>query len=207
MEVTGICHVVGAVLGEVLPKIAPADLCIAADAGWLALKKHGICPNLVVGDFDSSPPPAGLEAVALNPVKDETDLYAAVRIGKERGYGDFAIYGALGGAWGHSIANFQILAGLARDGCRGKIITDDAIITSLCDGKVTLCAENGRDVSVFAHTDTCNGVTLEGFYYPLKNATLGSDFPLGVSNRLVEEAGKVCVDAGILIVVQEGREM
>lgn len=200
---SGVCHIVGAAPGVLSVSICPGDFCIAADGGWQALEKLGIIPDLTVGDFDSSMPPQNLEIIRLNPAKDVTDLYAAIQIGKERGYRDFLLYGALGGSWGHSAANLQILAGLACDGCSAAIIAQGVRITALCSGSLTLFSVNGRSVSVLAHSETATGVTLKGMRYPLNNATLDCYFPLGVSNKILDESAEVTVKHGVLLIIQE----
>ena len=42
-------------------------------------------------------------------------------------------------------------------------------------------------------------MTLEGFFYPLADSTLTSDYPLGVSNVVTEERAQVRVRKGDLI--------
>ena len=67
---------------------APADLTIAADAGWKTAQKLGVTPRLLVGDFDSlgTPPvSAGVEVVRVPAEKDDTDTQLAVRLALERG--------------------------------------------------------------------------------------------------------------------------
>ncbi len=49
----GICHIVGAAPGEISLLPQKGDLVIAADGGYDSLVSAGICPDWVVGDFDS----------------------------------------------------------------------------------------------------------------------------------------------------------
>ena len=54
---------------------APADLTIAADAGWKTAQKLGVTPRLLVGDFDSLGTPqvsAEVEVVRVPAEKDDT---------------------------------------------------------------------------------------------------------------------------------------
>ncbi|MDR3344070.1 MAG: thiamine diphosphokinase [Oscillospiraceae bacterium] len=220
----GICHIVGAAdlqhadgtdtplpgdksLSVAMPIIRSGDLCLAADGGWQALEKLGISPDLVVGDFDSSEAPEGMPAIRLNPVKDVTDLYAAVQIGKGRGYRDFRLYGALGGSWGHSAANLQILAGLAREGCGAVIIADGIRAAALSSSSMSLSPIYGRRVSILAFGGTASGVTLKGMRYPLNNAELDCFFPLGVSNSIIGDEAEISVTDGMLLIIQEQSEI
>lgn len=47
--------------------VPPGAYIIAADAGWQRAQTLGLQPNLVLGDFDSAPPPQapGLECLHL----------------------------------------------------------------------------------------------------------------------------------------------
>jgi thiamine pyrophosphokinase len=204
MEQNSICHVVGAAsMKGAVPNVLPGDLCIAADGGWQTLEKLGIPPDFAVGDFDSSEAPTKIPTIRLDPVKDVTDLYAAIQLGKERGYRAFRLYGALGGSWGHSAANLQLLAGLARDGFSAVIVTRNTRAAAIHNGSLELLAANGRRVSVLAFGGKACGVTLKGMRYPLTEAELDCCFPLGVSNELEEDAAEVAVARGTLLIIQE----
>ena len=52
-----------------------SDLIIAADAGEQACRQAGLTPHLLLGDFDSMPPPENPEVplVRLPTEKDDTD--------------------------------------------------------------------------------------------------------------------------------------
>lgn len=61
----------------------------------------------------------------------------------------------------------------------------------------------GTLVSVFCHGDRAEGVTLTGLAYPLSDAALAGDFPLGVSNsRLEGRPATVSVRRGTLLIFQ-----
>lgn len=61
----------------------------------------------------------------------------------------------------------------------------------------------GTLVSVFCHGDRAEGVTLTGLAYPLSDAALTGDFPLGVSNRRLEgRPAAVAVRRGTLLIFQ-----
>ena len=78
------CVIVGAAKienSELLKKnIFYDDFVIGADAGYKALTNLGITPDLIVGDFDSCDTPEfDVEVIALNPIKDCTDMEFAVK--------------------------------------------------------------------------------------------------------------------------------
>ena len=58
-------------------------------------------------------------------------------------------------------------------------------------------------MSVFCHGDRAEGVTLAGLAYPLSDAALTGDFPLGVSNRRLDgQRATVAVRRGTLLILQ-----
>ena len=61
----------------------------------------------------------------------------------------------------------------------------------------------GTLVSVFCQGDRAEGVTLAGLAYPLSDAALTGDFPLGVSNRRLDgQPATVAVRRGTLLILQ-----
>jgi thiamine pyrophosphokinase len=202
----GVCHIVGAAPGSLeglLPGSLPqGDLLLAADAGWRAIEGLGLKPDCVIGDFDSSPPPEQYKTLRLNPVKDVTDTFAALEYAKGLGYRCFRLYGVLG-SLGHSAANLQLLAALARDGFEAVLAAKGTRVRALHNGGMALRARDGRRVSVLAFGGRASGVCLGGMRYPLSDAELDCFFPLGVSNEISGEEGSVSVKQGTLLIIQE----
>lgn len=200
----GICYVVGA--GEFCPRgltPGPGDLVIAADGGFAALEGLGRSPDLVVGDFDSlGHRPDHPHVVALPVEKDDTDMHSAIRLGWERGYRAFRLYGGTGGRIDHTLANIQSLAWLASQGGRGWLVGPDWTATVLSDGGA-LTLEAGRQgmVSVFCLGDRAEGVDIQGLKYGLSDGVLTADYPLGVSNSFLGRESRVSVRRGKLLVL------
>lgn len=182
---------------------APEDLVIAADAGYRICRQEGLCPDLLLGDFDSMEPPAGFAHVRRLPVeKDDTDTLAALRAGLEEGRDTFYIYGGTGGKrLDHTLANLQSLLFLRRRGARGYLYGDDFVWTVIEDEALTVerTVEWGL-FSAFCLGDRAEGVDEEGFQYPLRDALLAPDFPLGVSNHILEPRARITVRKGALAV-------
>ena len=200
----GICYVVGA--GEFCPRgLTPGlgDLVIAADGGFAALEGLGLSPDLVVGDFDSlSRRPDHPHVVALPVEKDDTDMHAALRLGWERGFRTFRLYGGTGGRIDHTLANLQSLAWLASQGGRGFLVGPDWTATVLSSGgALTLEAGRRGTVSVFCLGDRAEGVDIQGLKYGLTNGVLTCDDPLGVSNSFLGGESRVSVRRGTLLVL------
>ena len=108
-----ICYLIGA--GEAPgcpPRPAAGDLVIAADAGLTLAHTLGLTPALTVGDFDSlGHLPTGGDVLRLPVEKDDTDMEAALKIGRERGYHTFYLFGGTGGAGNGLSANHHLYAG------------------------------------------------------------------------------------------------
>lgn len=196
------CHIIGAGECKKLDfEKKNGDLIIAADGGCAYLEKAGIKPDIIIGDFDSlGSIPEVDEVIKLNPVKDITDMNAAVDEGIKRGYTEFHLYGACGGRIDHTLANIQLAAHLSQKGIRA-VIHGDMIITAVCNGSI--CFDSGCKgyISVFSHSDKCSGVSIKGLKYTLENAELCNSFPLGVSNEFIGIDSEITVKNGTLIVI------
>lgn len=219
------CYIVGA--GDFTPRgfaPGPGDLVLAADGGYRALYSLGYTPDLLLGDFDSLgdlPLPADLPVVRFPVRKDDTDTGLALRHGLEQGFRDFALYGCAGGRVDHLLANFQSMARVSRLGATVRLAAPDydawaltgpgpsgpapATPDALAPAAVLTLPPRpgGTLVSVFCHGDRAEGVTLAGLAYPLSDAALTGDFPLGVSNRRLDgQRATVAVRRGTLLILQ-----
>ncbi len=181
----------------------PGDFVIAADAGYQICLREGVVPDLLLGDFDSMEPPADFTHVFRLPVeKDDTDTLAALKAGLEKQCDVFFIYGGTGGKrLDHTLANLQSLLYLRRRGARGFLYDDDFVWTVIENEEWTIrrTVEWGL-FSAFCLGDRAEGVDEEGFQYPLKDAVLTPEFPLGVSNHILEPAARVAVRRGALAI-------
>ena len=183
---------------------APGDLVVAADGGLLACRKAGIAPDLLLGDFDSlTPDPEEATPILRLPVeKDDTDTLAAIRLGLDRGCGEFFLYGGTGGRrLDHTLANLQSLLFLRRRGARGWLYDRDFVWTVIENEglDISKTVEWGL-FSAFCLGDRAEGVEETGFQYPLAGAVLTPDFPLGVSNHILADTAHISVRRGALAV-------
>ena len=204
----GTCYIIGA--GEVgILDFVPdkEDMVIACDGGYRHGKKWGIRMDLVVGDFDSlGYLPDHLHVVRLKPEKDDTDTGYAVKTGLEKGYREFIIYGGIGGRISHTIANIQLLCGLAEKGCRGMLIGKDSWYRVICNEEITFDQGHPGFLSAFCMGDMAYGVYEEGLKYALCDAVLRKEYPIGVSNEFIGKESRVSVREGTLLLVGENKE-
>lgn len=213
-NVPGRCVIVAA--GELKEKKIPVekgDFVIAVDGGAAYCRRLGLEPDLTVGDFDSLEEQErervrllGREhperVIALQPEKDDTDTLAAIRLGRERGFSDFWIYGGTGGRLEHTVANIQCLLYLKNRGCRGVLADGESRIFVLKEEERGFGREERGYLSLFALGERALGVTVRGMKYPLEEAEVTSDFPLGISNEFTGREALVRVRKGALLCIQ-----
>jgi thiamine pyrophosphokinase len=181
----------------------PGDFVIAADAGYRTCQKNNIVPDLLLGDFDSMEQPADFSNIHRSPAeKDDTDTMLAIKTGLEHGCTEFFLYGGTGGKrLDHTLANLQSLLYLRRRGAKGFLFDDDFCWTVIEDESITVkkTVEWGL-LSAFCLGDRADGVEESGVQYPLQDAVLTPEFPIGVSNHILEETACVAVRCGVLVV-------
>ncbi len=199
----GICYIVGAGDCPVLDiEKKDDDFLIAADGGYRYCKQNNLFPDAVIGDFDSlGHIPVGDNIIKLNPVKDVTDMYAAAQVGIEKGFCEFMIYGATGGRIDHTLANIQLIASLSQKGYKASLVDRKTVITALTNGRISFDSSYKGYVSVFSHTDKCEGVTISDMKYTIDNGCITNSFPLGVSNEFIGKNSMISVEKGIAIIV------
>lgn len=193
---------------------------IAVDGGLCHFKEHNMEPDLIIGDFDSVTKSMreqlvmerkknSEKIVVLAPEKDDTDMLAALKIGLEKGFREFILYGATGGRLEHSFANIQCLLYLKEHGANGTIIDEKSLIFILKDEELILDIDEIDSIgeqrkvylSIFAMGKKTTGVNIQGMKYNLKDTVITNDFPIGISNEFIGEKAIVSVKEGELLVV------
>ena len=202
------CAVVGASPAAdsafVRQALEQADYIICADGGWDRIRLAGVCPHLIVGDFDSAckAVPKETEVISLPTHKDDTDLLAAVKEGLKRGYTDFMILGALGGRLDHTYGNLCVLQYILRRGGTAVLQDRDTQVYLLNAGyTAVLKGVQHSTVSVFPFGCACCTLTYEGLEYPLEKGTLVSYAPVGVSNVAVRDTVVIHCHEGTAVVM------
>lgn len=190
-----------------LLSLAKADYLICADSGANHAYELGYVPNLIVGDFDSVGQDvlkAYIEKgcpIKTYPVeKDYTDTELAIQLALEQKPTEIDLLGAIGTRLDHSLANVFLLTAYYRENCKLRLIGPDYMAWVTKDETFVL-GEPGDYVSILALNEKAQGVTLEGFKYPLYNANISRGSSYGISNELLQEKGLISVKSGTLLVV------
>lgn len=191
--------------GDVCGNISVPEnaLLICADSGYKHAVSQGLCPDILIGDFDSwtGELPANCEVIRHPAEKDETDTLLAVYCGRDRGCTEFTIYGVFGGARpDHSLANIQLLYHMAQKGLQARLIHGNTTVTVQLPGTVYYPKFAGY-FSLFSLSEECI-LSIRGVYYPLAEARLQNSFPLGISNRITADHAEVTLRSGALLVMQ-----
>ena len=179
------------------------DYVIACDAGWQHAKKLRITPDIVIGDFDSSPlPDTALPVKTYPEAKDDTDTMLGARHALSLGFKDITICCAFGGRADHSLGNIQTASFIVSNGGEACLIGRDTYAFAFTEKKRAFPRLEESSFSVFSLSDKCSGVSISGSLYDCEAAGFTSSFPLGVSNGWKKDKIEVSVASGILLVME-----
>ncbi|WP_187373782.1 thiamine diphosphokinase [Paenibacillus senegalensis] len=200
----------GGNLGEwALNEIRQAEVTIAADSGALFLLRHGITPDYAVGDFDSVSPEDkqwiaknSRSYQAYDPIdKDYTDTELAFQLALKLQPSRLVLIGVTGTRFDHTLANVHLLARVLPlqipccivNSCNRIYATDQELVIHK-QPEYDYC-------SLLPLSEKVEGITLQGFQYPLSNAQLTIGQSLGISNVLLDDEGVIMIKSGMLLVV------
>lgn len=181
--------------------IRPGDFVLACDAGLRNAARLGVGCDLLIADFDSLPEaelPAGVPLLRLPAVKDDTDTHHAARWLLDHGCTEVTMLGALGGPrLEHTLANLATGLFLAQHGAVVTLADARSELRYLCPGQPLALPRAGwRFFSLFPLGGPLTGVCIEGGKYPLRDAALTPDYPLGVSNEFAADSAVLRCAAG-----------
>lgn len=200
----------GSVTKKFLSKILQQgnfDNIIAADRGLEILNECKITPNYIIGDFDSvniklvnKYPDSKI--IKLNPEKDFTDTHMAIKLAIEIKSTEILILGAIGTRIDHTIANIHVLKECLQKGIKCQILDGNNKIFLIEEDTIIKLEDQYKYISLIPLTTQVKGVTLTGFKYSLKNATLKTGESIGISNEQLSNEAKVELKSGILICIK-----
>jgi thiamine pyrophosphokinase len=180
---------------------AGASQICCVDGGANTVRRLGVMPAAVFGDFDSVSPltRGALAAAEWVPAPDQefTDLDKALGCLEERGATDVSIVGGLGRRVDHSLSNLSLLLKY-----RGRLsITFHTSIEDvfLLEGRWSFEARRGRRISVIPLFGRAR-VTLSGLQYPLEDEPLEMGKRESISNAASGGLASVLVSEGPVLV-------
>ena len=186
-------------------EIAENDIIIAADSGIKNAQKFNIEPDFIVGDFDSLGFVPENDNTIIYPVeKDDTDTMLAVKLGFEKGYRSFRIFGCLGGRLDHTFANIQTASFVSENNGNAIFYGDTENLTIIKNNKIAFDETYTGNISIFA-LENSKKVNIKGTYYELENGVITPDFPLGTSNKFNQKPVCISVEQGKLLIIWENQ--
>ncbi|MBC5690172.1 thiamine diphosphokinase [Mediterraneibacter sp. NSJ-55] len=187
------------------------EFIIGVDKGLDFLYEHDICPNYIVGDFDSAPSDVvnyykeetNVPIREFNPVKDASDTEIALRLCMDLRRKEIVILGGTGTRIDHIWANVQSLKIALDAGADARLLDSHNQIRLLKD-EICLKKEEafGPYFSVFSLGGTVEGVNISGAKYPLRGHTLMPYDSLCVSNEFDADEVEISFAYGTLILME-----
>ncbi len=180
-----------------------ADYIICADGGVRHAAVCGICPDLVIGDFDSGARPNGVEVIALKPEKDDSDLMCCTREAIRRGADDIIYACASGGRIDHFLCNLSLLEYLHGCGVRGMLCDSRNRVTFHPGGALRYQADAAYPyVGIIPLDAALTGVTLRGLKYVLTDATVSRAQIITISNEPAASEYSIFIRKGRALVIE-----
>lgn len=179
---------------------------IALDGASLWLRDHGAVPDIIIGDFDSSPI-VDADNVTRHFVDDQNtnDLHKALSYCVDRGFHDVTVLGAFGLRADHFLTNLCVMARF----CERIMIrfVDDQQIALICPTNRDIVFKNcsGDFLSLFPLGDEVGPVTSTGVQYPLSTEMLSLQSRLGTLNRISDDNARIRCVKGALVIVTAWR--
>ncbi|SJZ35399.1 thiamine diphosphokinase [Garciella nitratireducens] len=180
---------------------------ICADGGARHLKRLGITPTTIIGDFDSIKyeelndyRDKNIEIIEYNPDKDKSDTQLAIEYAITKSPSEIVLLGVLGNRFDHSLANLYLLESIINKGIKTSIRNENNIIY-LIKKEIELEGKKGDIISLLPFTDKVEGIFTSGLYYSLKNAIMERKNPYGISNIFTKERIKISIKSGLLLVI------
>lgn len=181
----------------------------AVDGGLTVAEEAGICPDYLVGDFDTADARLVEQyekccvTIRHKPEKDATDTELAVDEALCRGAERILLLGATGSRMDHTLGNIHMLYRVLQKGKQAWILNETNRIS--LHGESFACKKEelfGTYVSFLPFFGEVTGVTLKGFKYPLSGKTLTAGISLGISNEGKEETMEVSFLSGYLLMIE-----
>lgn len=194
----------------------PIRQIIVVDGGLKIAHDMELHIDYIVGDFDTVPRELldkykGRDENNCNlpivieypPEKDATDTHIALELAISLFPSEIIILGGTGTRLDHTIANIHLLLLALEHNIKTSLIDFNNKIY-LIDKPISIkkSKTHGKYVSLLPFTETVEGLTLEGFKYPLYNKTLEMGKSLGISNEIIEKKASIQLSKGILMVIE-----
>lgn len=174
---------------------------ICADSGYLKCQKLGIKPDLIIGDFDSSPvAEVDCEIITLQVRKNDSDTFHCVKVAVDRGYNDITILGGIGSRIDHTYSNILSLNYCLDKNIEARLINSKNKIF-ITEKPVTFKKDNYEYFSMFALFGNVENLSITGAQYDISNYTLEPNDQLTQSNGFKDTEVSINFTKGKLFLI------
>ncbi len=190
---------------------------IAVDGGVRFFRKNKLTPDILIGDFDSSPrlPKTYLERIEVitHPArKDKTDCQLALELALVRGAREIDICGAVSVTeLDHTLGNILLLELAHRIGKKHgrdsivRLVSPHWTARLVVDNTVTFQGSPGDILSLVPLSAGCR-VDYTGLDFPAPETTLPVGGSLTLRNRFVSRRARVTIRGRLLVIVSRERK-
>jgi thiamine pyrophosphokinase len=202
------------VLGGVPPsedllhwRFEDCDLTVAVDSGWLAYRKAGLLPDILVGDMDSCGEidlqdgvPSSVRVI-VDSDQNNTDFQKALNlINSDYSPNEIVILGGFGKRTDHLLNNFSIVSGIQNEIIVVMDSDDEWIRRVTPSASAEVRGMEGATISLIPqrlNTIVCSS----GLKWELENEVLSWSSQFSQSNELVSDFSKISVLSGSLLIL------
>lgn len=176
-----------------------------ADGGANTLRKTGLYPDAIVGDFDSVTKEnldyfrEYSEIIRLER-QDDTDVDKSLKILISKGFSRVILLGATGDRMDHTICNIGIVLKYF-DEIKVLLIHRKSILTPYT-GEAILNTVPGETISFYGF-DSKVRISGTGLYYPLQNCNLNISQSESTSNVATGNNVNLMIDNGVILVIRD----
>lgn len=188
------------------------DCLIAADGGVKHILKLGLIPDVIIGDFDSTPKnisinigwkrrSAPIKIIKYPVKKDKTDFELAIDYCLKKKFKEIVTFGILGDRIDHLMANILLLTKIQTENksIKIKIIEGDQEIFIL-NKKIVINGRIGDEISIIP-IKKLEGTITDGLEYKLNNEAITFGSTRGISNVLIKNYATITVKDGTALVI------
>lgn len=183
------------------------DYVICADGGLDKAQDYGIMPDIIIGDFDSVDLSLlkqyelqNIRTLKFPAEKDFTDMELAIEHAISKGYKNITLIGASGSRLDHTLGNITLMEKYYKDGVHITIIDNNNEIKIISDNsELIIKFKQSIYISMIPVTDEIQGLSMEGFKYPLKDVEVKRGSTLLISNQIISSQGIIRLKKGTAI--------
>jgi thiamine pyrophosphokinase len=183
------------------------NLTVAVDFGWLAFRKAGLLPDILVGDMDSCGEtdlqdgiPSSVRVI-VDSDQNNTDFQKAINlINSDYSPHEIIILGGLGKRTDHLLNNFSIVSGIQNEIIVVMDSDDEWIRRVTSSASAEVRGMKGATISLVPQRIN-TVVRSSGLKWELDNEVLNWSNQFSQSNEIVSDFSKISVLSGSLLIL------